>query len=143
MNVANDQRLADERKIEVLAQQQAREALELISLGQIAFEDAVGGLADAGATFGLAKLIATRLKVPVIAVAAVLADPNHEAVTAMCRAANLKIEAYSAVLRMRRRLLVGCATDPAQALSGYGELTGEAARQMLRAMRLAPRPING
>ena len=52
----------------------------------------------------------------------------------MCRAAGLKLDSFSALLRMRRRYHRGTESAPAQALSLFSELSRAAAEKRLAAM---------
>ena len=96
-------------------------------------EDAITKLADGGAAPLVADLIAERLDVKPDLVLGALETMPDDPATALCRAAGLSVDAFSAVLRMRRRHQRG-AIGPQEALGAFRRLPMEAARKLARTM---------
>lgn len=125
---------ADE--IETLARREAREHSCMIAQGLIGRDEAVGQLADRTAIFGVAALIAQQSALPIGTVVAALVARADEPALVICRAAGLRTEAYSAVLRMRRRRFSKAADSPPEALAAYRRLPEDLAKRLLPFLRL-------
>jgi hypothetical protein len=110
----------------------SRRVLDQVVHGYVLLEDAIVEFADADAVHGIAQLIALRLELEASAVAGVLETNSDEPVTLLCRAAAVNINAFSAVLRMRRRRQ-SSELSPSEALNAFRQLSVEAAQLTLRA----------
>ena len=104
--------------------------------GLLALDEALAELADSDCVVTLAKLIAERGGIALDFVSRALDAPSDETISVICRAAGFKVNAYSALLRMRRRHNHGTGGAPTDALMLFAELTPAAAKQMLA--RLVP-----
>jgi hypothetical protein len=122
---------------ELLAQQEAQAHLDMIARGVIGFEQAVGELADRGAAFGVGAVLARTAGVPLAAAVRALLARADEPALVVCRAAGLRTDGYSAVLRMRRRRLLQPWDNAAEALAGYHRLPQEMAKRLLPFLRLS------
>jgi len=111
-----------------------RAALERLREGLVLLEDVVVDLADADEMLGVAGLIAGRLGLEPEDVFRAIAAPSEQLLTVLCRAAGLKINGFSAVLRMRCRTR-GAMHSPAEALTAFNEMPIETAQQMARMAR--------
>ena len=111
-----------------------RAALERLREGLVLLEDVVVDLADADEMLGVAGLIAGRLGLEPEDVFRAIAAPFEQLLTVLCRAAGLKINGFSAVLRMRCRTR-GAMHSPAEALTAFNEMPIETAQQMARMAR--------
>jgi hypothetical protein len=111
----------------------SRAVLDRVRRGHVLIEDALTELADADAADGIAGLIAQRLDVDAELIAGVLDAASDEPATALCRAAGLNINVFSAVLRMRRRQRPS-EVRPAEALNAFLHMPMETARDVVRAM---------
>jgi hypothetical protein len=107
--------------------------------GLLAHDEALIELADADCADALAGVIAERLALRPDAVLRALEAPSDESIAVMCRAAGLKMNSFSALLRMRRRCNRGTESAPAQALSWFSELSRGTAEKRLAAMAPAAR----
>jgi len=112
--------------------------LERLTQGWILLDDAVTELADADAIEALARFIAPRVDLPSDKVARAIDAPSEGGLTAVCRAAGLNINGFSAVLRMRRRR-AGVTGTPAQALTAFQEMPLDAARRVVAMLKLRDR----
>jgi hypothetical protein len=99
--------------------------------GLLALDEAFAELADADCAATLATLIAERLRVRADAVARALDAESDEAISVMCRAAGLRMNSYSALLRMRRRRNRGLESSPAFALTFFSDLPRVSAERLL------------
>ena len=102
--------------------------------GLLAHDEALIELADAGCAAVIAGLIAERVRLRAELVLGALEAPSDEEISVMCRAAGLKLDSFSALLRMRRRHNRGSESAPARALSLFFELSRAAAEKRLAAM---------
>lgn len=100
----------------------------------LAADEVLAELADADCDAAIAELIADRIRVPVELVHRALHASTDEAVSVMCRAAGLKINGYSALLRMRRRQALGAALTPAEALTYFSSIAVESAERIVKQM---------
>ncbi len=71
--------------------------------GVMGLDDAVAELADADGAAAIAVMIADRVRLRPEMVSRALEADSDEAISVLCRAAGLRINSYSALLRMRRR----------------------------------------
>jgi hypothetical protein len=116
--------------------------LASVESGLVLLEDAILELADADAAAGLADLLARRLGLPPGFVVRALLASAEQPIMIVARAAGLSADAFSAVLRMRRRRR-RLRRDPAGALAAFAGLPPAQAKRMVAdlAARLnTPRP---
>ncbi len=135
--LAHGLRVATARPSEVLR--------ELVARGVVGFDDAVIELADADQAFDVARLLGERLSLSGETAMMVLFASSEEAMAIVCRAAGLRVNGFSSVLRLRRRRRQGHHTafrPPAEALTAFSRIDTDTAR---RAMALFRRrtPRNG
>jgi hypothetical protein len=109
-------------------------ALERLRDGFVLLDEVVVDLADADEMLGVAGLIAERLGLEPEDVFRAIAAPSEQLLTVLCRAAGLKINGFSAMLRMRCRTR-GAMHSPAEALTAFHEMPVETAQQMVRMAR--------
>ena len=102
--------------------------------GLLAHDEAVIELADAGCAAAIAGLVAERVRLRAELVLRALEAPSDEQISVMCRAAGLKLDSFSALLRMRRRHNRGTESAPVRALQLFSELSRSAAEKRLVAM---------
>jgi hypothetical protein len=102
--------------------------------GLLAHDEALIELADAGCAPAIADLIAGRVRVRPELVLRALDAPADEEISVMCRAAGLKLDSFSALLRMRRRHNRGTESAPVRALQLFSELSRSAAEKRLVAL---------
>lgn len=116
------------------AQHDARAAaiLSREAQGLLARDEALAELADADCTAAMAVLIAERVRLPSNAVARALDADSDEAISVICRAAGMRINSYSAVLRMRRRHKRGTGSAPAAALMFFSDLPLASAQKLVK-----------
>jgi hypothetical protein len=93
-------------------------------------DDEVCQLADAGNLEQLGVLIATRSQLERARVVRLLGGNEEGPVALVARAAGLSSNAYSAVLRFRRRLLKQPVGSPALLLTSYGQLPRSTPREL-------------
>jgi hypothetical protein len=115
----------------------SRLVLDQVAQGYVLLEDAIVEFADADVVHGIARLIAQRLELDTGPVVRALEADSDEPLTVLCRAAAVNINAFSAVLRMRRRRQ-SSELSPSEALNAFRQLAVETAQLTLRA-RVAPR----
>jgi hypothetical protein len=115
--------------------------LERKASGLLAYDEALIELADAGCATAIAGLIAERVRLRAELVLRALDAPSDEEISVMCRAAGVKLDSFSALLRMRRRHNRGTDSAPVRALQLFSELSRAAAEKRLAA--LAPDPVRG
>jgi len=111
--------------------------LDEVLRGYTLLGEAVIELADADAASTIARLIGLRLDVPLQLVARALELASDEPIMLLCRGAGLDINAFSAVMRMRRRCQSGDA-PPADALNAFLEMpvaTARARAKLLKVVR--------
>lgn len=100
--------------------------------GLIGLDDAVAELADANGAAAIAVMIADRVRLRPEMVSRALEADSDEAISVLCRAAGLKINSYSALLRMRRRGHRGLDSAPSHALMYFSDLTVASAERLLQ-----------
>jgi len=110
--------------------------IEQVEKGQIKIDEAVIELADVDATPDLGKLIAARVDLPSSTVFRALCAPAEEPVALLCRAAGIKMNGYSAIVRMRRRRRRGSDKAAEQALKRYEQIPLEMAERVLRFLKV-------
>lgn len=110
--------------------------IDHIARGLIKLDEAVIELADVDATPDVAKLIADRVELRMDTVTRALCAPADEPVAVLCRAAGLKINGYSAVVRMRRRRRRGLDTSPEQLVERYQQIPPETAQRVRRFLKI-------
>ncbi len=104
--------------------------------GLISLDEAIIELSDVDATPDVAKLIADRVELRPDTVMRALCAPSDEPVTLLCRAAGVKVNGYSAVVRMRRRRRRGTDGSPAQLLEQYQQIPLDMAQRILRFLKV-------
>ena len=102
--------------------------------GLLAHDEVLIELADAGCAAAIAGLIAERVQLRAELVLRALEAPSDDEISVMCRAAGLKLDSFSALLRMRRRHNRGTESAPVRALQLFSELSRAAAERRLAAM---------
>jgi hypothetical protein len=102
--------------------------------GLLAHDEALIELADADCVAAIAGLIAERVSLRAEVLLRALEAQSDEEISVICRAAGLKLDSFSALLRMRRRCNLGTESAPAQALSLFSQLSRPAAEKRLAAM---------
>jgi hypothetical protein len=114
--------------------QRAAAILDRKASGLLAHDEALIELADAGCAAAIASLIAERVPLRAELVLRALEAPSDEEISVLCRAAGLKVDSFSAVLRMRRRHNRGTESAPVRALQLFSELSRSAAEKRLATM---------
>lgn len=102
--------------------------------GLLAPDEVITELADADCATALATVVAERTRLAPALVLRALDDESDETISIMCRAAGLRINGYSALLRMRRRRNRGLDSAPTHALTFFSDLSPVAAKQILARM---------
>lgn len=110
--------------------------MDLMDRRVLKLDEAVIELADVDATPDVAKLIADQVELRSDTVMRALCAPADEAVALLCRAASLKMNGYSAIVRMRRRRRRGPDGPPAQVLDQYQHIPLETAQRVLRFLKV-------
>jgi hypothetical protein len=110
--------------------------VEQVERGLMKLDEAVTELADADATPEVAKLIADRVALRPDTVTRALCALADEPVVVLCRAAGLKMNGYSAIVRMRRRRRPGSDCSPAQVLEKYRQIPLETAQRVLHFLKI-------
>jgi len=100
--------------------------------GLLALDEALAELADANCVAAMAALISERVRLAHDVVARALDAQSDEAISVICRAAGLRINSYSALLRMRRRHSRGTESAPAAALMFFSDLSQASAQRFLQ-----------
>jgi hypothetical protein len=100
--------------------------------GLMGLDDAVAELADADGAAAIAVMIADRVRLQPEMVSRALEADSDEAISVLCRAAGLRINSYSALLRMRRRRHRGLDSAPSHALMYFSDLSPASAETLLR-----------
>ena len=100
--------------------------------GLLAPDEALAELADADCITAIAGLVAERVRLPPDTVTRALEADSDETISVICRAAGLRINSYSAVLRMRRRNNRGTGSAPAAALTFFSDIPQASAQRLLQ-----------
>ena len=116
------------RPLEVIIDFVEREVMTL--------DEAVIELADVDATPDVAKLIADRVDLRADTVTRALCAPADEPVALLCRAAGLRTNGYSAIVRLRRRRRRGCDGSPVKVLEQYQNISLDTAQRVLRFLKV-------
>ena len=117
--------------------ERAAAILDRRATGLLALDEALAELADANCIATIAALIGERLKLQREMVARALEADSDETISVMCRAAGFSLNAFSALLRMRRRRRHG-SSSARDALTFFSRLKRPTADHMLQ--QIAPRP---
>lgn len=117
--------------------------LELIARGQLSFDDALVELADADAAMAVARLLAPRVVLRSDVIMRVLMAVPEDPALLLCRAAGLSLNAFSALLRMRRRRRGMARQSPAAALLAYSNLDAKLATRMIKGLSNQERRDSG
>ena len=104
--------------------------------GLIKLDEAVIELADVDATPDVAKLLAGQVDLRFETVMRAVCAPADDPVALLCRAAGLKMNGYSAIVRMRRRRRRGPDASPAKVLDQYQHIPLETAQRVLRFLKV-------
>lgn len=107
--------------------------------GLIAVDEVLAELADADCASAIATLVAARVNITATLVLRALEAHDDQAISVMCRAAGLRINGYSAVLRMRRRHGRGAGNAPTDAFSFFSSLTRASAERIVAQLGAANR----
>jgi uncharacterized protein (DUF2336 family) len=110
--------------------------LECVMRGRMTLDEAVIELADVDAAPDVAKLLADRVALRADTVTRALCAPADEPVALLCRAAGLKMNGYSAIVRMRRRRRRGSEGSPAEILERYQQTPIETAQRVIRFLKV-------
>jgi uncharacterized protein (DUF2336 family) len=110
--------------------------MDLMDRRLIKLDEAVTELADVDATPDVAKMLAGQVDLRSDTVMRALCAPADDAVALLCRAAGLKMNGYSAIVRMRRRRRRGADGSPAQVLDQYLHIPLETAQRVLRFLKV-------
>jgi uncharacterized protein (DUF2336 family) len=110
--------------------------MDLMERRLIKLDEAVIELADVDATPDVAKLLAGQVELRSDTVMRALCAPADDAVALLCRATGLKMNGYSAIVRMRRRRRRGADGHPAQVLDQYQHIPLETAQRVLRFLKV-------
>jgi hypothetical protein len=94
--------------------------------GLVAIDDVVIELADQDRESDIAMLLATRARLDGDEVASVLGADTDAPVVLVCRAAGVRLNGYSAILRMRHRRGQGDRTSPSALLRAYQQALEQA-----------------
>jgi hypothetical protein len=112
--------------------------LERLADGLVLLDDVVTELADADAADRVMTLVAGRIGLSRTQAVRALECISDEALAALCRAAGLTANGFSAVLRMRRRRDPG-GQAPSRALTTFLRMSAETARRILTELNPALR----
>lgn len=94
-------------------------------------DETIATLADGDAMQALAAVLARLLRVAETPLLELLGNGSDDPSCVICRAAGLRIDAYSAVLRMRRRARLGFDQNPAGSLRAFRRLPFDSAKPLL------------
>jgi hypothetical protein len=107
-----------------------------IARGLMNLDEAVTELADADAAPEVAKLLADRIDLRLDTIIRALCAPAEEPAALLCRAAGIKVNGYSAIVRMRRRRRRGAEGSPAEVLERYQKMPPETAQRVVRFLKM-------
>jgi hypothetical protein len=110
--------------------------VDLLDGRVIKLDEAVIELADVDATPDVAKLLADQVDLRFDTVMRALCAPADDPVALLCRAAALKTNGYSAVVRMRRRRRRGPDASPEKVLEQYQHIPLETAQRVVRFLKV-------
>lgn len=110
--------------------------MDHVARGLTRLDEAVVELADVDAAPDVAKLIADHVELRADTVTRALCATADAPVALLCRAAGLKINGYSGIVRMRRRRRRGLEHSPEQVLEQYQRIPLETAQRVLRFLKV-------
>jgi uncharacterized protein (DUF2336 family) len=110
--------------------------VDLLERRLIKLDEAVIELADVDATPDVAKLLADHVELRFDTVMRALCAPADDPVALLCRAAALKMNGYSAIVRMRRRRRRGPEASPSQVLEQYQHIPLDTAQRVMRFLKV-------
>jgi uncharacterized protein (DUF2336 family) len=110
--------------------------VDLLDRNLIKLDEAVIELADVDATPDVAKLIADQVDLRFDTVMRALCAPADDPVALLCRAGGLRMNGYSAVVRMRRRRRRGPDASPAKVLEQYQQIPLDTAQRVMRFLKV-------
>jgi Uncharacterised protein conserved in bacteria (DUF2336) len=110
--------------------------MDHIACGLMNLDEAITELADADAAPEVAKLLADRIDLRVDTIIRALCAPAEGPPTLVCRAAGLRMNGYSAIVRMRRRRRRGSEGSPAEILERYRRMPLEPAQRLVRFLKV-------
>jgi len=114
--------------------------VEQVTDGYLLLEDTVIAFADADHIAGIVLLIARRTGLTATTVTRALDAKSSGPTTLLCRAAGLGANAFSAVLRMRRRRLREEGLNPAHVLADFLQTPMEVAQGAVTMMKANEEP---
>ena len=109
--------------------------VEQVSQGYLLLDETAIAFADADHLAGVALLIAQRTSLSLAAIERALDAKSTGAVTLVCRAAGFGANAFSAVLRLRRRRLREDSLNPAHVLADFLQTPMEVAHGAVGMMK--------
>ena len=122
-------------RVRPLKDQGLQAVLDGVTDGLLLLDDAAIKLADADAVEAVAELLSRRIDLPPDRVVRAVEAPSEAALTVICRAADLNVNSFSAILRMRRRHLPSD-VSPAEVLAAFIETSLGTARQVVSMLKL-------
>jgi hypothetical protein len=114
--------------------------IEQVADGYLLLDDTAIAFADADHIAGIVLLIARRTGLRAATVAHGLAAQSSGPATLLCRAAGVGANGFSAVLRMRRRLLREEGLNPAHVLADFLQTPMEVAQGAVTMMKANEEP---
>jgi len=114
--------------------------LEEVRRGYVLLDDAVTAFADADEVAAVAFLVGSRTGLPSMVVERALGAKSSGPATLVCRAAGLGANAFSAVLRLRRRRLREDGANPAHVLADFLQTPMEVAHGAVAMMNETEEP---
>jgi len=114
--------------------------LEEVTRGYVLLDDAVTAFADADEVAAVAFLVGSRTGLPSMVVERALGAKSSGPATLVCRAAGLGANAFSAVLRLRRRRLREDGANPAHVLADFLQTPMEVAHGAVAMMNETEEP---
>jgi hypothetical protein len=109
--------------------------VEQVAQGYLLLDETAIAFADADHVAGVALLVARRTGVSVAAIERALGARSSGPATLVCRAAGLGANAFSAVLRLRRRRLREDGANPAHVLADFLQTPMEVAHGAVAMMK--------
>jgi hypothetical protein len=114
--------------------------VEQVSQGYLLLDETAIAFADADHVAGVALLVARRTGLSIVAIERVLGARSPGPATLVCRAAGLGANAFSAVLRLRRRRLREDGLNPAHVLADFLQTPMEVAHGVVAMMKENEQP---
>jgi uncharacterized protein (DUF2336 family) len=128
------ERLADRLRAATRSARPLAILKSLVDRGDLTLAEAITELADADQMIDLAAYLGVRLRLSSGTIARNLFGESEETLMLICRAAGLNVDAFSSVLRMRRRRKRGTA-PPADMLKSYLRVPRAMAENVVRIVR--------